>query len=210
MRTRSAAEALLDGLYVLRTPVAEDKMDAAQVVRSYKSLAQVERAFRSLKTVDLKVRPIHHRLADRVRAHIFLCMLAYYVQWHMQETWRALLFADEDQHAHQRRDPVAPAERSAQAELKASTHTLADGSPAHSFRTLLEELSCIVRNTCQSAQQRPRYAYLLHRDATKPRPAARTRTSQYDPRVARQPTPEMTSSLRATTEIRPNVAGTSV
>jgi transposase len=145
-----AAEALLDGLYVLRTPVAADKLDAAQVVRSYKSLVQVERAFRSLKTVDLKVRPIHHRLADRVRAHIFVCMLAYYVQWHIQEAWRALLFADEDQDAKQRRDPVAPAERSAQAELKALTHTLADGSPAHSFRTLLEELSCIVRNTCRS------------------------------------------------------------
>ena len=150
-----AAEALLDGLYVLRTPVAEDKLDAAQVVRSYKSLAQVERAFRSLKTVDLKVRPIHHRLADRVRAHIFLCMLAYYVQWHMQQTWRALLFADEDQDAHQSRDPVAPAQRSAQAELKALTHTLADGSPAHSFRTLLEELSCIVRNTCRSPNSAP-------------------------------------------------------
>ena len=83
------------------------------VVRSYKSLAEVERAFRSLKTIDLKVRPIHHRLADRVRAHIFLCMLAYYVEWHMREAWRALLFADEDQTAKPQRDPVAPATRSA-------------------------------------------------------------------------------------------------
>jgi len=150
-----AAEARLDGIYILRTSVAEQTMDPAQVVRSYKSLAQVERAFRSLKTVDLKIRPIHHRLADRVRAHIFLCMLAYYVQWHMQEAWRALLFADEDQHARKRRDPVAPAERSAQAELKASTHTLADGSPAHSLRTLLEELSCIVRNVCRAPNSAP-------------------------------------------------------
>lgn len=150
-----AAEALLDGLYILRTPVAQDKMDAAQVVRSYKSLAQVERAFRSLKTIELKIRPIHHRLADRVRAHIFVCMLAYYVQWHMQETWRTLLFADEDQDAKQRRDPVAPAKRSAQAELKASTHTLPDGSPAHSLRTLLEALSTIVRNTCQAPNSAP-------------------------------------------------------
>jgi hypothetical protein len=150
-----AAEALLDGIYILRTPVAQDKMDPAQIVRSYKSLAQVERAFRSLKTVDLKIRPIHHRLAERVTAHIFLCMLAYYVEWHMQEAWRALLFADEDQHAHQHRDPVAPAKRSAQAELKASTHTLADGSPAHSLHTLLEELSCIVRNTCKAPNSAP-------------------------------------------------------
>jgi transposase len=150
-----AAEALLDGIYMLRTSVAENTLDAAQVVRSYKSLAQVERAFRSLKTVDLKIRPIHHRLADRVRAHIFLCMLAYYVEWHMQEAWRALLFADEDQDARKRSDPVAPAQRSAQAELKASTHTLADGSPAHSFRTLLEQLSCIVRNDCRAPNSAP-------------------------------------------------------
>ena len=150
-----AAEALLDGIYILRTSVAEQTMDPAQVVRSYKSLAQVERAFRSLKTVDLKIRPIHHRLADRVRAHIFLCMLAYYVEWHMQEAWRALLFADQDQDARKRSDPVAPAQRSAQAELKASTHTLADGSPAHSLRTLLEELSTIVRNECRAPNSAP-------------------------------------------------------
>ena len=145
-----AAEALLDGIYILRTPVPSDKMDSAQVVRSYKSLAQVERAFRSLKTVDLKIRPIHHHLADRVRAHIFLCMLAYYVEWHLIEAWRPLLFADEDQAAKQVRDPVAPAKRSAAAEWKALTHTLQDGSPAHSLRTLLEELATIVRNTCRA------------------------------------------------------------
>src|SRR5439155_19149360 len=93
------AEAALDGIYVLRTPLSPDTLDAADVVRSYKSLANVERAFRSMKTIDLKVRPIHHHLADRVRAHIFLCMLAYYVEWHMREAWRAMLFADEDQAA---------------------------------------------------------------------------------------------------------------
>jgi hypothetical protein len=130
-------------------------MDAADIVRSYKSLADVERAFRSLKTIDLKVRPIHHRLADRVCAHIFLCTLAYYVEWHMREAWRALLFADEDQAAKATRDPVAPAQRSAQAERKAHTHTLSDGTPAHSFRTLLEELSSIVRNTCRTAKASP-------------------------------------------------------
>jgi len=144
------AEAALDGIYVLRTPLSPDTLDAADVVRSYKSLANVERAFRSMKTIDLKVRPIHHHLADRVRAHIFLCMLAYYVEWHMREAWRAMLFADEDQAAKAKRDPVAPAKRSIKAERKAHTHTLSDGTTAHSFRTLLEELLTIVRNTCRT------------------------------------------------------------
>jgi len=145
-----AQEAALDGVYGLRTPIPAPQMPTADVVRSYKALSTVERAFRSLKTVDLKVRPIHHRLADRVRSHIFLCMLAYYVEWHMREAWRSLLFADEDQEAKRRRDPVAPAKRSAEAEHKAVTHTLADGTPAHSFRTLLDELSTIVRNVCRA------------------------------------------------------------
>ena len=92
-----AAEAALDGLYLIRTSVSATQMDAAACVRNYKALANVERAFRSLKTIDLKVRPIHHRTADRVRAHIFLCMLAYYVEWHMREAWRELMFADTEQ-----------------------------------------------------------------------------------------------------------------
>jgi hypothetical protein len=146
------AEATLDGIYVLRTPLAAEQMAAAQVVRSYKALAAVERAFRTLKTIDLKVRPIHHRLAERVRAHIFLCLLAYHVEWHMREAWRALLFADEDQAAKLQRDPVTPAKRSAGALHKAHTHTLSDGTAAHSFRTLIEELSTIVRNTCRAAK----------------------------------------------------------
>ncbi|MEA3153595.1 MAG: hypothetical protein QOK44_1184 [Betaproteobacteria bacterium] len=143
-------EAALDGIYVLRTPLRAEFITAADVVRSYKSLSDVERAFRSLKTVDLKVRPIHHHLPDRVRAHILLCMLAYYAEWHMREAWRVLLFADEDQCAKATRDPVAPARRSKDAELKAQTHTLNDGTPAQSFRTLLDELSTIVRNTCRT------------------------------------------------------------
>jgi transposase len=147
-----AAEAALDGLYIIRTSVPAERMDSAECVRRYKSLAHVERAFRSLKTIDLKVRPIHHRLADRVRAHIFLCMLAYYVEWHMREAWRELMFADEDQRAKLTRDPVAPAKRSDAAELKALTHTLEDGTPAHSFATLLAELGTIVRNTCRMPQ----------------------------------------------------------
>jgi hypothetical protein len=145
-----AAEAALDGIYVIRTSLPAAQMSAEDTVRSYKALADVERAFRSLKTIDLKVRPIHHRLADRVRSHIFLCMLAYYVEWHMREAWRPLLFADEDQAAKRIRDPVAPATRSAGAEEKALTRRLPDGSLAHSFRTLLEHLATIVRNTCRT------------------------------------------------------------
>ena len=144
-----AAEAALDGIYVIRTSVPATRLDSADCVRHYKSLAQVERAFRTLKSVDLRIRPIHHRLADRVRAHIFLCMLAYYVEWHLREAWRELLFADTDQAAKATRDPVAPARRSASAQRKASTHMLENGTPAHSFATLMDELSTIVRNTCR-------------------------------------------------------------
>jgi len=145
-----AAEAALDGIYVVRTSVAQNRLDAADTVRSYKLLSAVERAFRTIKTVDLKVRPIHHRLENRVRAHIFLCVLAYYVEWHMREAWRSMLFADEDQNAKAKRDPVAPALRSAKAERKAVTHELEDGTTAHSFRTLMQDLTGIVRNTCRS------------------------------------------------------------
>src|SRR6266436_1360406 len=113
-----AAEAALDGIYVIRTGLPKKQMSAPDAVRSYKALTQVERAFRSLKTVDLKIRPIHHRLESRVRAHIFLCMLSYYLEWHMIEAWRSLLFADEDQAAKVKRDPVAPAKRSTSALAK--------------------------------------------------------------------------------------------
>jgi len=144
-----AAEAALDGIYIIRASVPKKHMDSAEVVRSYKALTQVERAFRSMKTIDLHIRPIHHWLEPRVRAHIFLCMLAYYVEWHMREAWRELLFADEDLKRKTRRDPVAAAQRSEAALQKVATHTLEGGSQAHSFRTLLQELSTIVRNTCQ-------------------------------------------------------------
>ena len=145
-----AAEAALDGIYIIRTSVSAAQMDAADCVRNYKSLANVERAFRSLKTIDLKVRPIHHRTAERVRAHIFLCMLAYYVEWHMREAWRELMFADTEQHAKATRDPVAPAKRSKQALAKVARHTLHDGTPAHSLSTLMAELATLVRNTCRT------------------------------------------------------------
>ena len=145
-----AAEAVLDGLYIIRTSVSAAQMNSADCVRNYKALANVERAFRSLKTIDLKVRPIHHRTADRVRAHIFLCMLAYYVEWHMREAWRELMFADIDQQVKATRDPVAPAQRSKAALAKAARHTLADATPAHSFATLLGAMATIVRNTCRT------------------------------------------------------------
>jgi len=142
------AEAAVDGLYIIRTSVKTERMDAQACVRTYKSLAQVERAFLSMKTMDLQVRPIHHHLEGRVRAHIFLCMLAYYVEWHMREAWAPLMFADEDKAAKLTRDPVAPATRSKAAMKKVITRTLDDGSPVHSFRTLMQDLQTIVRNTC--------------------------------------------------------------
>jgi len=167
-----AAEATLDGLYVIRTSLDPERLDMAGTVRSYKLLSNVERAFRSLKTIDLKVRPIFHHLETRVRAHIFLCMLAYYVQWHMQEAWRELLFSDEDQRAKLTRDPVAPAERSPEALKKVRTKKLDDGTEAHSFRTLLRELSTIVRNVCrrkQAQQDEPTFALVTTASAKQQR-----------------------------------------
>jgi transposase len=143
------AEAALDGIYVVRSGAAAKTLDADQTVRSYKLLSNVERAFRCLKSIDLLVRPIRHRLENRVKAHIFLCMLAYYVQWHMTEAWRPLLFADEDQQSKASRDPVAPAERSEAALKKVQSKQLDDHSVVHSFRTLLNDLARIVSNLCR-------------------------------------------------------------
>ncbi len=150
-RDKVKKEAALDGIYIVRTSLSKERMDADETVRSYKLLSQAERAFRSFKTVDLMVRPIRHRLEDRVRAHIFLCMLAYYVQWHMMEAWRPLLYADEDQKAKDLRDPVAPAKRSDSAMKKVRTKRLDDGSRVYSFRSLLSHLGAIVRATCLCA-----------------------------------------------------------
>ncbi len=142
-------EAALDGFYVLRTSVPAGALDTAAVVSAYKSLAHVERAFRSVKTVDLEVRPIHHRLAGRVRAHVFLCMLAYYVVWHMRQALAPLLFEDHDKDdaGKGRSSPVAPAKVSATAKAKAASRKTADGLPVHSFRTLLPDLATLTRNT---------------------------------------------------------------
>jgi hypothetical protein len=151
-----SAEAALDGLYVLRTSVAPAAMSDEETVLSYKRLAEVERAFRTLKGVDLQVRPIRHRLEMRVRAHIFLSMLAYYVQWHMIEAWAPLTFKDEANTGPARlADPVAPARRSQTALDKAYTRTLADGTPAMSFTRLLAHLAAIVRNTMRPKSARP-------------------------------------------------------
>lgn len=150
-------EAALDGFYVLRTSVPAETLDAAAVVSTYKSLAQVERAFRSMKTVVLDVRPIHHRLAARVRAHVFLCMLAYYVVWHMRERLAPLLFDDHDKEnaGKGRASPVAPAKVSAAAHAKAVSRKTADGLPVHSFRTLLQDLATLTRNTVRMGDAPP-------------------------------------------------------
>ena len=149
LQSQIAAEAALDGLYVIRTSVPDTKMSSAEAVRSYKALAEVERAFRSMKTIDLHIRPIHHHLEGRVRAHILLCMLACYVEWHMRQAWRELMFADEDLARKGHRDPVAAAVRSEACLEKVAARRLKNGARVHSFRTLLEELSTIVRNTCE-------------------------------------------------------------
>jgi transposase len=139
-----AAEAALDGFYVLRTSVPAEQLSAPEVVRSYKALAQAERAFRTLKGPELELRPIHHRLEQRVRAHAFLCLLAYYLEWHLRKAWRELLFDDERPPVPD--DPVATRERSPQAKRKASSKRTAAGAPCHSFRSLIDELALVVRN----------------------------------------------------------------
>ena len=141
----------LDGIYVIRTSVKQEALSSQKVVASYKSLSGVERAFRSLKTVDLQVRPIHHRLPDRVRAHILLCVLAYYVEWHMRQLLAPILFDDDDKPQAQaaRASIVAPAQRSQAAQLKALTKQNRDGMKVHSFQTLLGDLATIVKNKIQ-------------------------------------------------------------
>lgn len=142
-------EAALDGIYVVRTSVQADQLDAPGVVAAYKRLAGVERDFRSLKTIDLDLRPIHHWREPRVRAHVLVCMLACYLAWHLRRALAPLCFTDEQPPTPT--DPVAPATRSAAAKAKASRHQLPDGTPAHSFRTLLDHLGTLARNTIDLA-----------------------------------------------------------
>ncbi len=139
-----AAEAALDGIYVLRTSVPESELEAPEVVRAYKQLKEVERAFRTLKG-PLELRPIHHRLEDRVKAHVFLCMLSYHLAWHLRQAVKPLLFDDEQPPVQA--DPVAKAHRSAQAERKARSKRTATGERCHSLPTLLDELATRSRNT---------------------------------------------------------------
>ena len=140
-----AEEAALDGFYILRTSLTDTDLSAGDAVRAYKNLEQAERAFGSLKGPDLQIRPIHHHLEDRVRAHVLICTLAYYLTWHLKAAWKPLLFSDE--HRPVSPDPVAKAVRSPAAQQKARTKRTAAGEPAHSYRTLLAELSTQTRNT---------------------------------------------------------------
>ena len=157
------AEALLDGIYVLRTDVEPKALDSTSTVRAYKGLANVERAFRSFKTVDLEVRPIHHRRAHRVRAHVLLCMLAYYLEWHMRQALKPILFDDHDKAAADaaRASIVAKAERSKAANRKAAKKRTRDDLPVHSFRSLLADLATVTRNTMAMTHS-PEAAFVLY------------------------------------------------
>jgi len=160
-----AAEAALDGIYVVRTSLPATVLDDPITVRSYKSLSLVERAFRCLKTVDLQVRPVYHWLADRVRAHVFLCMLAYYLEWHMRQRLAPMLYDDTDKDAAeaQRASVVAKAERSPAAITKQTTGRTQDGLPVHSFHTLLADLATLTRNTLVTAVDPERFFTLTAR-----------------------------------------------
>ncbi len=167
-----AAESALDGVYVVRTSLTRDRLETEETVRCYKNLSRVERAFRSIKTLDLHVRPIFHRLADRVKAHILLCLLAYYVKWHLMEAWRPLLFADDQPPEHAPPNPVAPAQRSEAALQKIQSKRLPDDTEVHSFQTRLDSLSTLVRNTCRrrtGASQEPTFTLDTQPDAEQQR-----------------------------------------
>ena len=161
------AEGRLDGFYVIRTNLDKTTLATSDVVRVYKSLSQAERAFRSIKTVDLEIRPIHHRLSDRVRAHVLLCMLAYYLEWHMRQALAPILFDDHRraEAAAARSSIVAPAQRSKAARRKAATKRTADGLQVHSFQSLLAELATFTRNTMAMAAA-PGDTFLLYPQQT--------------------------------------------
>ena len=157
-----AAEAALDGLYVIRTSLPKEQLDANATVAAYKSLAHVERAFRSMKTVDLNVRPVFHYSEQRVRAHVFLCMLAYYVEWHMRARLKPMLFDDEylDEASASKASAVAKAVRSDHAKAKDASKHADDGMPLHSFRTLLKDLGTLTYNITHTAMN-PRALIVL-------------------------------------------------
>jgi transposase len=164
-------ESELDGIYVVRTSEPKERLSAEEVVRSYKSLAQVERAFRCLKGLDLRIRPIYHRIEDRVRAHLFLCLLAYYVEWHLRQAWAELLFEDEElPRSRLKRDAVAPAQSSASVKAKKASRQTSQGLPVQSFDTLMAHLACRTRNLCRLSSQ-PSGAALIQ--ITEPTPMQR-------------------------------------
>jgi hypothetical protein len=146
-QTSIDAETALDGIYVIRTSLPADQLDAAGVVTAYKNLSHVERDFRTIKVDDLDLRPIHHRLEDRVKAHVLICMLAAYLVWHLRQTWAELTYTDE--HPPTRDNPVAPAQRSSHAARKASRHRDEHGQPLRGFRGLLDHLATLTRNDIQ-------------------------------------------------------------
>ena len=147
-------EAALDGIYVIRTSEPKERLGAADVVRGYKALTAVERAFRCMKGLDLRVRPIYLRVEDHIRGHLLICMLAYYVEWHMRQALAPLLFADEELAVdRKRRDPVAPAQPSEHARRKKAFRVGAEGLPLQSFGSLLSDLSTLCRNTCRLTSQ---------------------------------------------------------
>jgi transposase len=162
-----AAEAALDGIYILRTSLTADTLQTGDVVRAYKNLEQVERAFGSLKGPDLQIRPIHHHLEGRVRSHVLICMLAYYLTWHLKAAWKPLLFADEQRPINP--DPVAKAARSQAAHTKTQTKLTTTGEPCHSYRTLLTELSTQTRNTIRLADQATTFTKLAQPTALQAR-----------------------------------------
>jgi hypothetical protein len=148
-------EAALDGIYVVRTSVSKEILGDEAAVLTYKRLAKVERAFRTMKSVDLQVRPIHHYLERRVRAHLFLCMLAYYVEFHLRKAWEPLLYHDEE--GSQRKTPVSPVEPSKGAKAKKGTARTQDGFPLQTFRGLLQSLAALTRNQVQIGEGGPSY-----------------------------------------------------
>ena len=204
-----AAEAALDGFYILRTSLTETDLPAGDVVRAYKNLEQAERAFGSLKGPELQIRPIHHHLDDRVRAHVLICMLAYYLTWHLKAAWKPLLFTDE--HRPISPDPVAKAVRSPAAQQKAQTKRTSTGQPAHSYRTLLAELATQTRNTTRlhGSQQHLREAHPADRAASR---SARSRRQR--PRRGRSVdttrTPQAARKPRSSAGFRYLTRGTSV
>ena len=153
--TKIEEESRLDGFYIVRTSLDKKTMSEVETVSAYKSLAYVERAFRSLKQIDLKVRPIYHRLDDRIRAHVFLCKLAYYVEWHLRQRIKPLIFEDEDRAIAevQRESIVAPAPRSEKAKAKDATRRSEDGWPIHSFQTLLDDMGTLCLNRVRAVDR---------------------------------------------------------